>query len=167
MHDQREAGQPLLDLGQRRRGAAPGRPRTCRRRGWCRWRRPGCRSPIRCTNSSASSGSVRWAFFSSTCDVLLHAAQLAQFRLHRRCPGRARVDDLPGDADVLLERLAGGVDHDRGVEAALDAVVAGVVSRRGPGARRRWPRGRSRRRRGSWPRACACRRTSGRPWRSG
>ncbi len=32
---------------------------------------------------------------------------------------------LPGDADVLLQRLAGGVDHDRGVEAALDAVKGG------------------------------------------
>ena len=53
--------------------------------------------------------------------VLLHPAQLSQLGFHGDAPGMRGVHHLPGDADVLFERLAGGVDHHRGVEAALDA----------------------------------------------
>ena len=82
--------------------------------------------PDRSTNSSASSGSVRWAFFSSTLHVLLHPAELSEFRLDHDALGVGALDHLSGDADVLLEGLVRGVDHDRGVEAGLDAVDAGV-----------------------------------------
>ena len=37
------------------------------------------------------------------------------------------IDHALGDRDVLLERIVRGVDHDRAVEAAVDAIVAGLL----------------------------------------
>ena len=62
---------------------------------------------------------------SATLDVLFHAAELAEFRLDHEALGMGRLHDALGDLDVLLERLRAGVDHDRAVETAVDAVHAG------------------------------------------
>ena len=59
--------------------------------------------------------------------VLLDAAQLAQLRLDHQAACVRRIDDPAGDLDVLLVRLVAGVDHDRAVETALDAVHAGLL----------------------------------------
>ena len=67
------------------------------------------------------------AFFSSTCDVFLDAAEHAEFGLDADALGVGAVDDALGDGDVLLERIVGGVDHHRRVEAAVDALVAGLL----------------------------------------
>ena len=107
--------------------------------------------PERLTNSSAWSGIGQLGVGFVDRDVLFDAAELAQFRLDDDALGVRRVDHAPGDLDVLLERLVAGVDHDRAVEAAVDAVHAGllvaVVQVDGEDRHR----GRSRRPRGSWP----------------
>ena len=40
--------------------------------------------------------------------------------------GVGAIDDALGDGDVFVEGLVAGVDHDRAVEAGVDAVVAGL-----------------------------------------
>jgi hypothetical protein len=57
--------------------------------------------------------------------VLLDALEDAEFGLDHQALGVGGVHDALGDLDVLFERLVGGVDHDRAVDAALDAVHAG------------------------------------------
>ena len=57
--------------------------------------------------------------------VLFDSSELAQLGFHRDTAGVGSLDHLPSDADVLLQGLVGGVDHDRGVEAALHTVERG------------------------------------------
>ena len=60
-------------------------------------------------------------------DVLFDAAELAELGLDRDALGVGRVDDALRDGDVLVEGLRRGVDHHRAVEAARDAVHAGLL----------------------------------------
>ena len=57
-------------------------------------------------------------------DVLLHAAEHAELGFDGDAFRMGGVHHTLGDRDVLGERIVGGVDHDRTVEAGLDAVVA-------------------------------------------
>ncbi len=57
-------------------------------------------------------------------NVFFHAAQHAQLGLDRDSLLVGPLDDAARDGDVLVERLVRGVDHHRGIEAAVDAVVA-------------------------------------------
>ena len=60
-------------------------------------------------------------------DVLLDPAQHPELGLDGNVLGVGPVDDPLGDGDVLGERIVGGVDHDRAVEARIDAIVAGLL----------------------------------------
>ena len=85
--------------------------------------------PVCLMNSTASMGSVRQAWCSSTVDVFLDTAEHAELGLDGDAGGMGAVDDALGDLDVFLERLVGGVDHDGAVEAGVDAIVAtGLVA---------------------------------------
>ena len=81
--------------------------------------------PDRSTNSLAWFGIGQFGIGFIHLDMLLHAAQLAEFGLDHDAFGMRSIHDALGDCDILLERLAAGIDHDRGIETALDAVVAG------------------------------------------
>ena len=100
-------------------------------------------------------------------DVLLDAAELAQFGLDDDPLGVGPIDDPAGDLDVLLQRLVRGVDHHRAVEAAVDAVVAdlfgAVVEVDGEDRLRERPLPPC----GSWLPGTACRYSRGRRGRSG
>ena len=58
-------------------------------------------------------------------DVLFHAAQLTEFGLDHDALGMRSIHHPLGGGDIVLEGLAAGIDHDRGIETAVDAVVAG------------------------------------------
>ncbi len=60
-------------------------------------------------------------------DVFLHAAELAEFGLDADALGVGALDDALGDGDVFVEIVVAGVDHDRRIKAAVDAVVAGFL----------------------------------------
>ncbi len=57
--------------------------------------------------------------------ILLDAAKLTEFRLNTDAPRVRAVDDALCNFHILLERMMRGIDHDRTVEAGLDAIVAG------------------------------------------
>ena len=60
-------------------------------------------------------------------DVLLDAAEHAEFGLDADALGVGAIHDALGDRDVLVERIVRGVDHHRAVKARVDAVVAGLL----------------------------------------
>ncbi len=100
-------------------------------------------------------------------DVFFDAAQHAQLGLDRDALVVGPLDDAARDRDVLVERFVRGVDHHRGIEAAVDAVVAdffgAVIEVDGEDGFVERPR----RPCGSWPRETACRCSRGHRARSG
>ena len=66
--------------------------------------------------------------FSGDVDVILDAGQSAELSLDDSALSVRVLDDLLRDLDVLLERLAGSVDHD-GCEAVVHAGLAGLEIR--------------------------------------
>ena len=59
-----------------------------------------------------------------TNNVFFNAAELTKFSFHDDAFGMGAVNDAFGDLDVLFEFFVGSVDHDGGIETAVDAVVA-------------------------------------------
>jgi len=68
-------------------------------------------------------GQAGVAFFHN--HVFFHAAELAEFGFDGEALGVGAIHDAPGCGDVFFKGRMGGVDHDRAVEAGIDAVVAG------------------------------------------
>ena len=60
-------------------------------------------------------------------DVLLDAAEHAEFGFHRKTLGVGLLDDALRDGDVLIEGIVRGIDHDGAEEARIDALVAGLL----------------------------------------
>ena len=60
-------------------------------------------------------------------DVVLDAAEHAEFGFDGDPLGVGPVDDALGDLDVLVERVVGRVDHDGAEEAGVDALGAGLL----------------------------------------
>ena len=121
VHHQREAGQPLLDLGQHIEMQSL------------------CAAELECAVAGADGagqrvtagagdevlGLVRVSQLGVGLvhgHVLFDAAQLAQLRFDYQAMRVRRIDHPAGDLDVLFIRLMAGIDHDRAVEPALDAV---------------------------------------------
>ena len=126
MHDQREAGQTLLDLDQHVE-VQPLRAGELERAvagadGAGQAVAPGAAHEL-----LGLFGVGELGIGLADRDVFFDAAELAEFGLDADALGVRRVDDALGDRDVLLERLVAGVDHDGAVEPALDAVVAGLL----------------------------------------
>ncbi len=60
-------------------------------------------------------------------DVFLDAAEHAELGFDGDALGVGAVDDAAGDGDVFVKVFVRGVDHDRAVEAGVDAVVASLL----------------------------------------
>ncbi len=58
-------------------------------------------------------------------NMFLDTAELAEFGFDDDARGMGGLDDAPGDLDVFLVGLVAGIDHDRAIEAAVDAIDAG------------------------------------------
>ena len=58
-------------------------------------------------------------------DVLLYAAQLPKLSFHHNPSGMRGVHYPAGGGNVIFEIFTAGIDHDRGVKTAVDAVVTG------------------------------------------
>ena len=83
--------------------------------------------PVCLTNSLGLGGIGQAGVAFLDLDVLLHAAEHAQFGLDADALGVGAIHDALGDRDVLVERIVRGIDHHRAVEARINAVVAGLL----------------------------------------
>ena len=57
-------------------------------------------------------------------NVFFHAAEHAQLRLDNNTLGMGSIHNALRDGDILIKRLAAGINHHRAVKSGFDAVIA-------------------------------------------